>query len=645
VDGIPVFARDREHYYGFIPKDAIEQVLAGNTREGWDEAVGELLQARPRLLQKLSRRAFDESRAVGKFLLSLNEQSRVLDLGCGLGALSLNFARSCGEVVAMDLTLEHLQWIRAGAAARGLNNIVPICGGDRPHLPFPDNSFDAVLLNGVLEWVPVGAPGNPTDAQRAFLREVARVLRSDGQIYLAIENRLSARYFWGRPEEHVKMRFAALLPRWLSNLLLKKTRGQEFRVYTYTMRGYRCLLSEAGFLNQQFFSPTPRYQEIRHLIALDAKARRATEPAATFVPRRGWDRWNGSLIGRCFVRSFAIVGSRDKGLPNVLGELLAAARTSCINPKLQSVAWNLDEFEVRQRTGKLHLHLRTKEDARFLGKVPLHPLAQERTHKSYEVLNFLHQSSAVSAATKSVLPRVWGSAHAGLHEIYLEEWRPGAHVPKRGPLKARAGGRAMEFLIRLHRETQERQVVDEALFDEQFQRRFEELRRWFSADEAAQWENALRRLEEYCREQVLGATLPLVTMHGDFGLTNCLFDPRSHELATVVDWDWAEQRGLPLLDALNFMLRLDARARPAGNALRERGLRGFPAVMFDEAHRMLYAEYLQTMGIEERLVLPLSIMYWIQYTRPKRERYRWDAKWREENIVAVLSEWTQSLHL
>jgi hypothetical protein len=124
-----------------------------------------------------------------------------------------------------------------------------------------------------------------------------------------------------------------------------------------------------------------------------------------------------------------------------------------------------------------------------------------------------------------------------------------------------------------------------------------------------------------------------------------LFDLRSHHLVAVVDWDWAEKRGLPLLDALNFMLRLHARSRSEGSPLRDRGLRGFPEIMFDETHTTLYEQYLREMDIEKRLVLPLSVAYWIQYLRPKRERYQWDAEWRDENIIAVLRDWSQRLHL
>jgi hypothetical protein len=65
--------------------------------------------------------------------------------------------------------------------------------------------------------------------------------------------------------------------------------------------------------------------------------------------------------------------------------------------------------------------------------------------------------------------------------------------------------------------------------------------------------------------------------------------------------------------------------------------------MFEESHLALYDEYLLALEIDRKLVLPLAIMYWIQYISPKRERYQWNAQWREKNVQAVLKEWLQLL--
>jgi SAM-dependent methyltransferase len=89
----------------------------------------------------------------------------ILDAGCGTGAI-LERLGNPGRNVGVDLAPEALAFCRQ----RGLENVRQ---ADISALPFPDNSFDAVICSSVLyhQWV--------GDVPRA-LREINRVLRPDG---------------------------------------------------------------------------------------------------------------------------------------------------------------------------------------------------------------------------------------------------------------------------------------------------------------------------------------------------------------------------------------------------------------------------------------------------------------------------------
>lgn len=555
VDGIPVFALRRENHWGWIPREVVERVRRESAFRDWDDVVRDVVADSPELLPHIVRRSADEARASGQLLLSLTPQSRVLDIGCGLGAFAFSLARTCAEVVAIDLILEHLQWMRAYAASSGVKNLVLGCAGDSPSLPFADATFDAVMMSGVLEYVALACPGRPEAVQQAFLRDIARVLRPDGQIYIGIENRLSWRYFLGKPEEHTKMRFAALLPRRLADAAYRRTRGREFRVYTHSMGGYRNMLAEAGLRRTQFFHPLPKYSKIGSLLPLEENGRRSLLPTATARPRRWQQRLIGSGPAGRFAGSFLIVGQRSQPTQSLLAELLAAARARCTEPALASGGeWNLDRYEVRKRTGKVYLHLTACDRTRMLGKIPLDPMGQVRCRTSYDALDFLHGSSGASGATRAVAPRVFGCANVGGHEIFLEEWKPGVQVKHAGPLRGRLVSQALQLLIRLHRETQDRVTVDESACALHFGRHLDALLRWFAAEERPRYQDRIDALKAYCQGQVIGGRLPIVLRHGDFSPTNCLFDPRSIEPSVLVDWDQAEQRGLPLTDAMRILL-------------------------------------------------------------------------------------------
>src|ERR1700756_1112048 len=81
---------------------------------------------------------------------------RVLDLGSGAGTDSLIAAQMIGPqgwVTGIDMTLPMLDKARAAAAEMGVANI-EFVEGEAEHLPFPDESFDVVISNGVIDLIP-----------------------------------------------------------------------------------------------------------------------------------------------------------------------------------------------------------------------------------------------------------------------------------------------------------------------------------------------------------------------------------------------------------------------------------------------------------------------------------------------------------
>jgi arsenite methyltransferase len=112
---------------------------------------------------------------------------RVLDVGSGAGTDSLVAAQMVapeGRVTGIDMTPEMLAKARASAAAMDLSN-VEFLEGEAERLPFPDESFDVVISNGVIDLIP---------DKDAVFSEIHRVLRPGGRIQIAdvtIQNHVS----------------------------------------------------------------------------------------------------------------------------------------------------------------------------------------------------------------------------------------------------------------------------------------------------------------------------------------------------------------------------------------------------------------------------------------------------------------------
>jgi trans-aconitate methyltransferase len=96
-------------------------------------------------------------------LLAPQHGERILDLGCGDGALTARIAAAGAQVVGVDASADMVQ----AARALGLEAMVM----DGQHLTF-ENEFDAVFSNAALHWMPDGA---------AVIRGVFRALKPGGR--------------------------------------------------------------------------------------------------------------------------------------------------------------------------------------------------------------------------------------------------------------------------------------------------------------------------------------------------------------------------------------------------------------------------------------------------------------------------------
>lgn len=118
----------------------------------------------------------------------LTAGERVLDLGCGAGTDSLVAAQMVGpegRVVGIDMTPAMLARARRAAIELAVTN-AEFVEGEVESLPFPDESFDVVISNGVIDLVP---------DKNAVYSEVYRVLVPGGRVQIAdvtIQNPVSA---------------------------------------------------------------------------------------------------------------------------------------------------------------------------------------------------------------------------------------------------------------------------------------------------------------------------------------------------------------------------------------------------------------------------------------------------------------------
>ena len=104
----------------------------------------------------------------------------VLEVGCGAGVDLARFAKGGAEVTGVDLAPSAIELARANFAQQGLSGRFEVADGE--HLPFPDNSFDAVYAHGVVQYT-----ANP----QRLVDECRRVLKPGGTAIFQVYNRIS----------------------------------------------------------------------------------------------------------------------------------------------------------------------------------------------------------------------------------------------------------------------------------------------------------------------------------------------------------------------------------------------------------------------------------------------------------------------
>jgi SAM-dependent methyltransferase len=270
-NGIPDFRKTPAYFYDFeYSEDGMQALLKDAREQGW-------LQALKKSKNKFGRTPSEyfilynssPDRAPWVEMLGGGPDSSVLDFGCGMGAVSMVLAERFGRVVSFDASLERAEFLSIRKEQQNKPTVLVVAWDGVGLPPFQKESFDAAVLNGVLEWTPEAIrSGDPMDVQVTVLERAMELLKPGGRVYVAIENRFGMRYFFGDPDHHSNLRFVTLMPRMLADGYSWILKRKSYRVYTHSLRSYYRMFSRAGFSRVDAYEAYPRYMFPEEMIPL-----------------------------------------------------------------------------------------------------------------------------------------------------------------------------------------------------------------------------------------------------------------------------------------------------------------------------------------------------------------------------------------
>jgi len=147
------------------------------------------------------------------------ENKRLLDLGCGMGNVSIVGSKYSSYVVGLDISIKALERTKWRVDLRQIRG-VHLVNGDALKLPFIDETFDLVMAYDLYEHV---------SNKDGLLEEMLRVTDKKGFLVLTTGNRLFPF------DRHTQLWFIDYLPKKLATHYVRLTnRGNSYEVFQPT---------------------------------------------------------------------------------------------------------------------------------------------------------------------------------------------------------------------------------------------------------------------------------------------------------------------------------------------------------------------------------------------------------------------------
>ncbi|MFR2534524.1 MAG: SAM-dependent methyltransferase [Clostridia bacterium] len=171
-----------------------------------------------------------------------HKEATLLEIGGNFGELTGMLCKKVKQVITIENKLEKAKAIaKRNEKVENLEIIVgelqDICLNQR---------FDYITLIGSLPYV-AKASGKTS---QELLIDLQKLLKEDGKLLLAVDNRFGIKYFVGNPEPYLEKKFVGLL----------NYNNEEEKIETYTRQKLIDILDKAGFSSKHFYYPLPDYR-------------------------------------------------------------------------------------------------------------------------------------------------------------------------------------------------------------------------------------------------------------------------------------------------------------------------------------------------------------------------------------------------
>lgn len=177
--------------------------------------------------------------------IPIDKNENVLEIGSGCGAITGVLAQKARKVTCIELSKKR-SLINAYRNEEK-SNIEILVGNFTDIEKGIDEKYDYITLIGVFEYAENYISSK--EPYHNFLKTIAKHLKSNGKIIIAIENKFGLKYWAGCKEDHTGKYFEGIES-------YPSSRG----VKTFAKHEIESIIESCGFSNYKFYYPYPDYK-------------------------------------------------------------------------------------------------------------------------------------------------------------------------------------------------------------------------------------------------------------------------------------------------------------------------------------------------------------------------------------------------
>ena len=174
---------------------------------------------------------------------NFEKDATILEIGGNLGEITGVLCKNASKVISVEEDLKRAEIISIRHQDKENLEIIV---GDFKNIDFKGMKFDYITLIGSLPYV----CNTQGISSSEFLKQLDGLLKPNGKLLIAVDNRFGIRYFVGNPDLYLNKKFVTLL----------NYNNEEQKQETYTRQKLINILDENNYVAKKFYYPLPDYR-------------------------------------------------------------------------------------------------------------------------------------------------------------------------------------------------------------------------------------------------------------------------------------------------------------------------------------------------------------------------------------------------